>query len=74
MSISVEVDARARDRRVRPMGSSLRHRRLVLGGYVLFDPVALARPSMRPMEIELLRSLFAKPTMRWSSAPAAARR
>jgi hypothetical protein len=58
MSISVDVDARAGDRRARPMGSSLRHRRLVLGGYVVFDPVALARPSMRPMEIELLTFLF----------------
>lgn len=58
MSVSVEIESRVGDRRARIMGSSLRHRRLVLGGYVVFDPVALARPSMRPMEIELLTFLF----------------
>lgn len=58
MSVSTVADIHLRGRRPRPMGCSLRHRRLVLGGYVLFDPVALARPSMRPMEIELLTSLF----------------
>lgn len=58
MSISVEIESGVGDRRARIMGSSLRHRRLVLGGYVVFDPVALARPSMRPMEIELLTFLF----------------
>lgn len=44
------------------MGSSLRHRRIVLGGYVVFDPVALARPSMRPREIALLTTLLRKAT------------
>jgi hypothetical protein len=39
-------------------GSSLRHRRFVVGGYVIFDPVALARPSMRPREIDLLSALL----------------
>jgi hypothetical protein len=58
MSISVGVETAAGLRRNQPMGSSLRHRRLVLGGYVVFDPVALARPSMRPREIELLTGLF----------------
>lgn len=41
-----------------PMGSSLRHRRLVIAGYVAFDPIALARPAMRPREIALLTSLL----------------
>lgn len=53
------TDVLARDREApRILGSSLRHRRLVVAGYVAFDPIALARPSMRPMEIALLTSLL----------------
>lgn len=44
--------ARTPGRRVR--GSSIRHRRLVVANHVIFDPVELARPSMRPNEIALL--------------------
>lgn len=57
MTVYTDVDARSR---VVPtiMGSSLRHRRLVIAGYVAFDPIALARPSMRPREIALLTSLL----------------
>ncbi len=57
MTVYTDVDARTR---VVPaiMGSSLRHRRLVIAGYVAFDPIALARPSMRPREIALLTSLL----------------
>jgi hypothetical protein len=57
MTIYTDVDARPR---IAPkiMGSSLRHRRLVIAGYVAFDPIALARPSMRPREIALLSSLL----------------
>ena len=39
-------------------GSSFRHRRLVFANYLLFDPVELARPSMRPRETALLSSLL----------------
>jgi len=48
--------ARLPERHIR--GSSFRHRRLVLANYVLFDPVELARPSMRPRETALLGSLL----------------
>lgn len=40
------------------MGSSFRHRRLVIAGYVAFDPIALARPAMLPREIDLLSTLL----------------
>ena len=40
------------------MGSSFRYRRLVIAGHVAFDPIALARPAMRPAEIALLTSLL----------------
>ena len=57
MTVYTDVDARTR---AIPaiMGSSLRHRRLVIAGYVAFDPIGLARPSMRPREIALLTSLL----------------
>ncbi len=57
MSAIAEADYRIQDR-PKIMGSSLRRRRLVIAGYVLFDPIALARPSMRPLEIALLTSLL----------------
>jgi hypothetical protein len=57
MSVYADVDeARPPERRIR--GSSFRHRRLVLANYVVFDPVELARPSMRPAETALLGSLL----------------
>jgi len=40
------------------MGSSFRHRRLVIAGHVVFDPIALARPAMRPAEIATLTALM----------------
>lgn len=40
--------------------SSWRHRRLVLGGHVLADPVALARPAMKPKELALLTAILAR--------------
>jgi hypothetical protein len=48
--------ARPSERRIR--GTSFRHRRLVLANYVVFDPVELARPAMRPAETALLASLL----------------
>jgi len=42
----------------RMMGSSLRHRRLVIAGHVVLDPIALARPAMRPREIAYLTGLL----------------
>ena len=47
---------RLAERRIR--GTSFRHRRLVLANYVVFDPVELARPAMRPAETALLASLL----------------
>ncbi len=40
------------------MGSSFRHRRLVIAGHVVSDPIALARPAMRPRETALLTDLL----------------
>lgn len=40
--------------------SSWRHRRLVIGGRVLVDPVALARPAMRPRELALVTALMSR--------------
>lgn len=40
------------------LGSSWRYRRLVLGGHVVHDPIALARPAMRPREIAMLTGLL----------------
>jgi hypothetical protein len=42
------------------MGSSFRHRRLVIAGHVVHDPIALARPAMRPAEIAHLTGLLAR--------------
>lgn len=57
MTVYTEV-ATYRPARPNLMGSSFRHRRLVLAGHVVFDPIALARPAMRPLEIALLTSLL----------------
>jgi hypothetical protein len=42
------------------MGSSFRHRRLVIAGHVVHDPIALARPAMRPLEIAHLTGLLSR--------------
>ena len=42
------------------LGSSWRHRRLVLGGHVISDPVALARPAMRPKELEMVTAIMSQ--------------
>ena len=57
MTIYTDIDGAARVAPA-PLGSSLRYRRLVIAGYVAFDPVALARPSMRPKEIAVLTALL----------------
>lgn len=57
MTVYSDIEARSRAAPI-IMGSSLRHRRLVIAGYVAFDPIALARPSMRPREIALLTALL----------------
>lgn len=57
MTIYSDVDARMPPPPA-TMGSSLRHRRLVIAGYVAFDPVALAQPAMRPREVAVLTSLL----------------
>lgn len=43
-----------------PLGSSWRLRRLVIGGHVLFDPVALARPAMHPDELAMISAIMAR--------------
>lgn len=50
------IDAEART----PLGSSWRLRRLVVGGHVLFDPITLTRPAMRPKELALATALMSR--------------